>query len=212
MDLAALFAFVAVVARTRSALRHGLLNGAVENDRARVGIAALGPAQQFAQIVVHPGKDPGVDPAHGLLVAVAQGGKLVGNMRDGAPARTIKRVALNTSRRSYRRCGASGVIRVRYGSDRACGGGVHFPSPQPTKSITRSRAAQEKARKEARREATEKELRSHLYALYVMQPAATEADLDKAYLKLREEHLYREAIAAPGREKRALVACGNYGM
>lgn len=67
------------------------------------------------------------------------------------------------------------------------------------------------ARDKARAEAAEKELRAHLRAQYMKQPAATEADFDKAYPKLREHHLNRMAIEAPELERRALAATGRYG-
>lgn len=77
---------------------------------------------------------------------------MVGSRRQGDPARTIQRNALKTSRRSLRRCGASGVIKVEEGatnahastvtsSDTACAAQVHFPSLKPTKFITDSRPA-----------------------------------------------------------------------
>src|ERR1700761_7429420 len=47
---------------------------------------------------------------------ISHGGKLLGIILHGAPARTIQRNALNISRSSYRRCGASSLIRTRYGA------------------------------------------------------------------------------------------------
>ena len=38
----------------------------------------------------------------------------MGMYRHGEPVRTIQRTALNTSRRSCSRCGASSLISVRY--------------------------------------------------------------------------------------------------
>lgn len=68
------------------------------------------------------------------------------------------------------------------------------------------------AREQARTEAAEKALREQLRAAYMAVPSATEADFAKAYPKLRAEHLDREALAAPERERRALAGTGRYGM
>jgi hypothetical protein len=40
-----------------------------------------------------------------------------GFMRHFAPVRTIQRNPLSTSRKSFSRCGASSVIKVKYGAD-----------------------------------------------------------------------------------------------
>ena len=80
------------------------------------------------------------------------------------------------------------------------------------RAAAEAKAAQDEARNEARREAAEKELRAYLHAQYMMQPAATEEDFTKAYPRLREEHLHREALAAPERERQALAASGRYSF
>lgn len=76
------------------------------------------------------------------------------------------------------------------------------------KAMADAKAAQDKARQEA----AEKELREQLQVQYMKNPAATEADFAKAYPKLREDHLYREAIEAPEREMRAQAQTVRYGL
>src|SRR4051812_11989756 len=49
----------------------------------------------------------------------SHGGRFVGSIRHAAPARTIQRSALKTSRNSYFRCGASSRTRARYGATNA---------------------------------------------------------------------------------------------
>src|SRR3954452_11530578 len=49
----------------------------------------------------------------------SHGGRLVGSIRHDAPARTIHRSPLKTSRNSYFRCGASSRTRARYGATNA---------------------------------------------------------------------------------------------
>ena len=72
--------------------------------------------------------------------------------------------------------------------------------------------AEEAARTKARQAVAEEQLKAHLKLAFLKQPAATEADFSKAYAKLREEHLHREAISAPEREKAALLSSGTYGF
>jgi len=49
----------------------------------------------------------------------AHGGRSLGMYRHGDPVRTTHRTALNTSRRSWSRCGASSRISARYGAANA---------------------------------------------------------------------------------------------
>ena len=140
MDLAAFASLIAIVAGTTHFWRRS--RGAVKI--APVGAAGAPPTARGA------GRGPslrstGLDPALRLLVDDLPRRKLVGTMRQGAPARTIHRKALKTSRSSCRRCGASGVIRVRYGATNAHSSSVTsvgyglrgiawFPCRKPTKS------------------------------------------------------------------------------
>lgn len=50
---------------------------------------------------------------------VFQGGRSLGIIRHGQPARTNQRSPLNSSRNGYSRCGASYLIKVRYGPQNA---------------------------------------------------------------------------------------------
>jgi len=57
---------------------------------------------------------------------------------------------------------------------------------------------------EKHRAAAETALRAELEVAFLASPAASEEDFAAAYPQLRREHLNREAIAAPEREKSAL--------
>ena len=72
--------------------------------------------------------------------------------------------------------------------------------------------AEEAARTKARQAVAEEQLKAHLKLAFLKQPAATEEDFVKQYPKLREDHLHRETISGPEREKAALAASGGYGM
>ena len=72
--------------------------------------------------------------------------------------------------------------------------------------------AEELARTAARQAAAETELKASLKLQFLKSPAATEADFNKSYPQLREEHLRREATSAPERERQALAASGDYGF
>lgn len=76
-------------------------------------------------------------------------------------------------------------------------------------------SAEEQARQEraeARRLKAEEMLKAELRRAFLAQPAASDADFEKIYPKLRLEHLAREATEAPRREKAALLARGSYGL
>jgi len=66
------------------------------------------------------------------------------------------------------------------------------------------------ARAEARRAEAEASLKAQLRLAFLASPAASESDFEKAYPALRLEHLAREAVEAPQREKRALKSSGYY--
>ena len=147
VDLAALAPFVPVVAGAMPALRRRLPRGAVENGRRRLVGAARRPAQQR-----RAGRAPSPRRPRRRASAGSAGrrpptaaSRRAGSAT-GAPVRTIQRRALKTSRRSWRRCGASSrhqrqvrepqrpTPRHSRPSGRACGRNLSFPSPKPTKS------------------------------------------------------------------------------
>ena len=66
--------------------------------------------------------------------------------------------------------------------------------------------AEQRERAERVRAEAEGKLRERLRAAYMRNPAASEDDFAKAYPRLREEALLREAAEAPAREKRAHLA------
>jgi hypothetical protein len=76
-------------------------------------------------------------------------------------------------------------------------------------------AALEKEKREqaeARRASAEAELKAQLRLQFMKTPAASEDDFTTAYPALRAEYLAREAVEAPLREKRALLARGGYRL
>ncbi len=127
----------------------GLVSGCAD-DRSRLGHPLLGFAQQHAQIVRHRREDrrrPASAGSAGRPLPTA--GSRVGSSRQGAPARTIQRRALKTSRSSWRRWGAlrhhQGQIRrhkdpfvITHVRRVRLAGASCFPSPKPTKCITGS--------------------------------------------------------------------------
>jgi hypothetical protein len=73
-------------------------------------------------------------------------------------------------------------------------------------------AAEKAARAEKERVKAEADLRGQLRLQFMKSPAASEADFERAYPQLRLDHLAKEAIEAPEREKAALRARGGYGL
>src|SRR4051812_3260039 len=101
MHLGALLALGAIVACAVSAFWRRAQGTAVEDGRRRVGRAAGGQPQKCPEIVDHRLEDASREPPTGLLVdGLPCVGKSWGSMRQEAPARTIHRRALKTSRRS----------------------------------------------------------------------------------------------------------------
>ena len=68
--------------------------------------------------------DAAIEKAKGSRASV-QGGRSLGNIRHGHPARTNQRRALKSSRNGYTRCGASSFIKVRYGATNAHSSSKH---------------------------------------------------------------------------------------
>ncbi len=109
VKLAAIAPFIAVVAGAMAAARGRLARGAIENDRRRGVRAAAHQAQ-------HGREAAGIKPAPRLLIDRVPLRQIAGQVAPGGTGVTIQRSALETSRNASTRCGASGVIRLRYGT------------------------------------------------------------------------------------------------
>lgn len=108
-----------IVARSVAAFGPRLEGARINDNRRGVGGALLAQAQQGVEIVDQRLEDVSGDPALGLLVDRGPGREVVGHVAPLGPVFTIQRTALNTSRRSYFRCGASARQSVKYGATKA---------------------------------------------------------------------------------------------
>nr|QGY72735.1 hypothetical protein [Mycetohabitans sp.] len=88
-----------------------------QDHRTGLTLTSLRNTQHRTQILNHRFEAARSQPALSLLIHHAShGGKFAGSMRHAAPARASQRSALHNSRNSYRLCGVSGSINVKYGA------------------------------------------------------------------------------------------------
>src|SRR6266516_1484943 len=117
MDLAATASFGSVVARSMAAFGTRLQRATIKNGRR--GLRSCANRKSTRKSSTIASKTPALSHRWVCWYTAAHGGKSCGIMRHCAPVRTSQRKPLNTSRRGCSRCGASSVIKVRYGATNA---------------------------------------------------------------------------------------------
>ena len=99
--------------RALTTFRRRLQGTAVKNRGAGLLFASFGQPQHCAQIMQNGLENPAPIQCWVCWYTLYQGGRSLGIIRHGAPARTIQRNPLKTSRKLCSRCGASSVIKVK---------------------------------------------------------------------------------------------------